>query len=89
MNKADKRYFTPTKNDLTLEDFHSQFLQTNPSHENPLWGDDDVRDDGLDFGKDEPFYLRHALYALMNDAFFDVLGGTVGAGEYILPQEQS
>ena len=65
---------------MTADDFHAQFEETNPNHQNPLWTDGD-------FGKDEPFYLRHALYALMNDAFFDVLGGTVGAGEYIIPEE--
>ena len=67
---------------MTSANFHAQFKETNPNHKNPLWEDGD-------FGKDEPFYLRHALYALMNDAFFDVLDGTVGAGEYIIPQEMA
>ena len=65
---------------MTLDAFHSQFEETNSNHENPHWTDGD-------FGKDEPFYLRHALYALMNDAFFDVLNGTVNPGEYVIPQE--
>ena len=83
MIKYFERFESFEKLDLTSDTFHAQFEQTNPSHENPLWPDDD----GGAFGKDEPFYLRHALYALMNDAFFDVLGGTVDPGEYVIPQE--
>ena len=68
------------KHDLTSDAFHAQFEEANANHKNPLWTDGD-------FGKDEPFYLRHALYSLMNDAFFDVLNGTVNPGEYVIPQE--
>ena len=78
--KHFERFESFKKLDLTSDPFHAQFNETNPSHTNPFWPNGD-------FGKDEPFYLRHALYALMNDAFFDVLGGTVDSGEYVIPQE--
>ena len=80
MIKNLERFESFKKLDLTSDPFHAQFNETNPSHTNPFWPNGD-------FGKDEPFYLRHALYALMNDAFFDVLGGTVDSGEYVIPQE--
>ena len=80
MIKNLERFESFEKVNLTSDPFHAQFEETNPSHKNPLWTDGE-------FGKNEPFYLRHALYALMNDAFFDVLGGTVDSGEYVIPKE--